>query len=126
MKPFKSALLVGVSVFLSVAANADEVIESWQCELKDDATFEDVQAINSKWLKFVNDHTDGGEITSALGRPVVGNQTRFLFIDSYPDMATWAATKDVLASDAGSEIDGMFEDVMECKENRLWNMEDTK
>jgi hypothetical protein len=30
-----------------MAANADGVIESWQCELKDDAKVEDVQAVNS-------------------------------------------------------------------------------
>lgn len=110
----------------ATVAIADSVVESWQCELKDDATVEDVQAVNSKWLKWVNDHTKGGEITSSLGQAVVGNQTRFLFVDSYPDMATWAATKEALDGDAGNEIDGMFADVMECKENRLWRMEATK
>ncbi len=126
MKLAKSALLVGASLFLSMAANADSIIESWQCELKDDATAEDVQAVNSKWLKWVNDHTEGGEVTSSLGSAVVGNLTRFLFVDSYPDMATWAAAKDALDSDEADELDEMFEDVMECSENRLWRMESTK
>ena len=126
MKLLKSAVLVGAALFLSTVASADSVIESWQCELKNDAEFEDVMAINSKWLKWVNDNTEGGEITSSLGRPVVGALTKFLFIDSYPDLATWAATKKVLDSDAAEEVDEMFADVMECKENRLWRMEDTK
>jgi len=126
MKLLKSALLVGVSLFITTVASADSVIESWQCELKDDAKYEDVQAINSKWLKWVNDNTEGGEITSSLGKPVVGALTKFLFVDSYPDMATWAAAKEALDSDAADELDEIFEDVMECKENRLWRMEDTK
>lgn len=126
MRLLKSASLVGIALLLSAAANADSVIESWQCELKNDATFEDVQAINKKWLKWVNEHTEGGEISSSLGRAVVGSLTRFIFVDSYPDLATWAAAKDVLDSDAADEIDDMFEDVMECKENRLWKMESTK
>ena len=126
MKLLKSAVLVGVALFLSTVASADSVIESWQCELKDDAKFEDVQAINSKWLKWVNDHTDGGKISSSLGKPVVGSLGKFLFIDTYPDLATWAAAKKVLDSDAAEEVDEMFADVMECKENRLWRMEDTK
>lgn len=126
MKLSKSILLVGMSLFLSSVAIADSVVESWQCELKNDATTEDVLAVNSKWLKFVNKHSEGRKITSSLGSAVVGNQTRFLFVDTYPDMATWAAVKDVLNGDAGEEIDGMFDDVMECKENRLWSMEDTK
>lgn len=126
MKLFKSALIVCTSLFLSMAANADSVIESWQCKLKDDAKIEDVQAVNSKWLKWVNDHTEGGEISSSLGTAVVGNVTKFIFVDSYPDMATWAAAKDALDSDEGNEIDGMFEEVSECSENRLWRMESTK
>lgn len=126
MRLLKSASLVGIALLLSAVANADSVIESWQCELKNDATFEDVQAINKKWLKWVNEHTEGGEISSSLGRAVVGSLTRFIFVDSYPDLATWAAAKDVLDSDAADEIDDMFEDVMECKENRLWKMESTK
>lgn len=125
MRLVKSALVVSMSLFLSTVAIADSVVESWQCELKDDAKFEDVQAINAKWLKWVNDNTEGGEITSSLGRPVVGALTRFLFVDSYPDLATWAAAKKVLDSDAAEEVDEMFADVMECKENRLWRMEDT-
>jgi hypothetical protein len=126
MRLFKSVLLLGASLFLSMAANADGIIESWQCELKDDAKIEDVQAINSKWLKWVNDHTEAGEVTSSLGTTVVGNLTRFIFVDSYPDMATWAAVKDALESDEGNEIDGMFNEVSECSENRLWRMESTK
>jgi len=47
------------------------------------------------------------------------------FVDSYPDLATWASAKDVLDSDGADEIDDIFEDVMECKENRLWKMEST-
>jgi hypothetical protein len=109
-----------------MAANADSVIESWQCELKDDAKVEDVQAVNSKWLKWINDHTEGGEISSSVGSAVVGNLTRFIFVDSYPDMATWAAAKDALESDEADEINEMFEDVSECSENRLWRMESTK
>lgn len=126
MRLLKSAVLTGLALLLSTVASADSIVESWQCELKNDATTEDVQAVNSKWLKFVNKHSKGGKITSSLGSAVVGNQSKFLFVDSYPDMATWAAVKDALNGDAGEEVDGMFEDVMECTENRLWSMEDTK
>lgn len=126
MKLSKSVLCVVVALLLSAVASADSIVESWQCELKDDAKFEDVQAINSKWLKWVNANTKGGEITSSLGTAIVGDQKHFLFVDSYPDMATWAAAKDALDSDAADELDDIFDDVMDCKQNRLWKMEDTK
>lgn len=122
----KTLFVAAALLSLSGAAIADSVIESWQCELKDDASIEDVQAINSKWLKWVNDNADGGEIKSAVGTAIVGNVTRFIFVDTYPDLATWASAKDALESDEADEFDEMFEDVSECKENRLWRMQDTK
>jgi hypothetical protein len=57
---------------------------------------------------------------------VVGNSERFIFVDTYPNLTTWAATKDALDSPAGNDLDELFEDVSECSENRLWKIEDTK
>ena len=49
----------------------------------------------------------------------------FPFADAYPDLATWAATQTALDSNAGSELEGMFDDVSECSKNRLWEFEPT-
>jgi hypothetical protein len=111
---------------LSGIAAADSIVETWTCEVKDGKKIEDVQAINSQWLKWVNDHVEGGGITSSVGESVVGNSDRFIFVDTYPNLATWAATKDALDTPEGSELDELFEDVSECSENRLWKIEDTK
>ncbi|MGI9236967.1 MAG: hypothetical protein ACR2QZ_06195 [Woeseiaceae bacterium] len=111
---------------LSGMANADSIAETWTCKVKDDKTIEDVQATNSKWLKWINAHVEGGGITSSVGTAVVGDSQRFIFVDTYPNLATWAAAKDVLDSDAGDELDDLFEDVSECSENRLWKIENTK
>ena len=111
---------------LSGIAAADSIVETWTCELKDDKKIEDVQAINSQWLKWVNDRVEGGGITSSVGESVVGNSEMFLFVDTYPNLATWAATKDALDTPEGGELDDLFEDVSECSENRLWKIEETK
>ena len=115
-----------VTLCLSGIAAADSVVETWTCKVNEDKKIEDVQAINSKWLKWVNAHVEGGGITSSVGESVVGNSDRFIFVDTYPNLATWAATKDALDSPAGEELDDLFEDVSECSENRLWKIEDTK
>ena len=120
------AFVATIALFLSGIASADSIAETWTCELKDGKKIEDVQAVNSKWLKWVNANVEGGGITSAVGTAVVGNTERFIFVDTYPDLATWAAAKDVLGSDAADELDDMFDDVSECSENRLWKIEDTK
>ena len=115
-----------ITLCLSGIAAADSIAETWTCKVKEGKKLEDVQAINSKWLKWVNAHVEGGGITSSVGESVVGNSEKFIFVDTYPNLATWAATKDALDSDAGDELDELFEDVSECSENRLWKIEDTK
>ena len=125
----KKFLAVTTSCFLlgfAVSAHADSVAESWLCELKDGKTVEDVQAINSKWLKWVNKRVENGVVRSAVGTAIVGNSEIFMFVDTYPDLTTWAAVKTLLDSDEGDEIDGMFNETSECSSNRLWNMQETK
>jgi hypothetical protein len=69
---------------------------------------------------------DGGGITSSIGTPVVGKLETFIFVDSYPNMAAWAAAKDAADGEDGNELDDMFDEVSECSENRLWSFEDTE
>ena len=126
MKITRSIPLAAAVLFAATAVHADQIIEAWTCEVKDDASIEDVQAVNSKWLKWVNDNVEGGEITSAVGMPVVGNLEIFLFVDTYPDLATWAAAKEALDSDEADELDDMFEDLSECSQNRVWRMQETE
>ena len=116
-----SCLVLG----FAVSAHADGVSETWLCELKEGKSVEDVQAVNSKWLKWVNARADG-VVRSAVGTAIVGNSEIFKFVDSYPDLTTWAAVKTLLDSDEGNEIDGMFNETSECSSNRLWDMQDTK
>jgi hypothetical protein len=127
MKNLLTATLVAlVMLCFSGMAVADSIAETWTCEVKEGKKVEDVQAQNSKWLKWINAHVDGGGITSAVGTSVVGNSEIFIFVDTYPNLATWAAAKDALDSEEGDELDDLFEDVSDCSENRLWKIEDTK
>lgn len=115
-----------VSLCLSGIAAADSIAETWTCKVEEGKKIEDVQAVNGKWLKWINAHVEGGGITSSIGTAVVGDSQTFIFVDTYPDLATWAAAKDVLDSDVGDELDDLFGDVSECSENRLWKIENTK
>jgi hypothetical protein len=126
MKKLITALLTAVALGFGGLAVADGIANVYTCELKDDMKIEDVQAQNSKWLKWVNEHVEGGGITSAVGTAVVGKQDIFIFIDTYPSLSSWAATQEALDSDAADELEDLFEDTNECSENRLWKIESTK
>jgi hypothetical protein len=114
------------SLCLSGIAAADSIAETWTCQVKEGKKLEDVLAVNSKWLEWVNAHVEGGGITSSVGESVVGNIENFIFLDTYPNLATWAATKDALDGDAGAELEDLFMEVSDCSENRLWRLKETK
>jgi hypothetical protein len=126
MKTKTSTILVALAfVCSSGPIFADSIIEVYNCELKEGKKQEELQAINSKWLKWVKENVDKG-IESSVGTAVVGDQDVFLFADTYPNLAVWAATQTWLDSDAASELQNIFEDVSDCSGNRLWKFEPTK
>jgi hypothetical protein len=125
MKKFTATVIASAVVALtSTPVFADSVINSFNCKLKDGKTIEDVHATNSKWLKWVRANVNE-KIESSVGTAIVGDTDMFLFIDTYPDLNTWAATQTALDSDAADELDNMFDDVTDCSQNRLWKVQPT-
>ena len=125
MKRTMTALVAVAGLSVSGLALADSFANVYTCKVKDDVEMEDVQKANSKWLKFVNAKVEGGGITSSVGTAVVGNFETFIFVDTYPSLSSWAATQELLDSDAGDEVDDLFEDLTDCSKNSLWKFEDT-
>jgi hypothetical protein len=126
MKKLIAPLIAVLGMSLAGVASADSFANVYTCKLKDDVELEAVQAANSKWLKFVNAKVAGGGITSSVGTAVVGNFETFIFVDTYPSLSSWAATQELLDSDAGDEVDDLFENLTDCSKNSLWKFEDTK
>jgi hypothetical protein len=121
------ALATIAFVILSGSSVAATYAEVFECKLTEGKTVEDAHAVNSKWLKWVNEHGGKGNITSSAGTAVVGDTEAFLWIDTYPDLATWSAIKTALDSKEGKEaLEDMFKGITECKENRLWKLDPTE
>ena len=55
------------------------------CILIDGKTIDDMRIVNSKWVEFVNENVEGGDITSHIITSVVGDMTpgKFQFVDSF-------------------------------------------
>lgn len=126
MKKIVSSVLFTLAIAVtSSSVFADSIVAAYTCELKEGKKMEELQAANSKWLKWVRANVSK-DIKSEVGTAVVGKQNMFLFADTYPDLTTWAATQTALDSDAGSEMEGLFGEISECSENRLWKFEPTQ
>lgn len=118
-------------VFLAAPALAwaddhpTHIVEFWKCELKDGMKMKDVVANNSKWLALARKTTGNDEVNSYMMESVVGDQTRFVFADVYPDMATWSAQKSADDTDEGKAIEDTFNELIDCSDNRLYKSHTT-
>lgn len=123
MKIGISTILITLTIiFASNSVFANPIVAAYTCKLKEGKKKEEVQAINIKWVKWVNEHVNK-DITSSVGTAVVGNQNIFMFVDTYPDLNVWAAATTALDSEAASELEDMFSTVSDCSENSLWKFE---
>jgi hypothetical protein len=126
MKKLIPAILFGAAA--TVASGplfADEYVAAYTCKLNEGKKVEDVLAANSAWLKWVRANVNEN-ISSHVGTAVVGHLDMFLFVDSYPDLATWAATETALNTEAPDEIEAGLNAAAKCSENNLWWMRPTQ
>jgi len=124
-KLVSSAIFATAIALVSNNLFADSVVASYTCKLKDDKTTEEVLAKNNVWLNWVRTNINK-DITSELGTAIVGKQDMFIFVDTYPDLNTWAATQTALDTDAAIELKDLFDEVSDCTENKLWKFKASK
>ncbi len=99
----------------------DRIAQILECKLKEGKTIEEAHAANSKWVVFINDNVEGGDIRSYVMTPQVGNieTGSFMYIDSYPSLESWAAGDKAIAMTAGKAIMDELQAVAECSKNSL-------
>lgn len=120
---FKKIIWTSVtSVFLlfSVAVHAEPISIVYSCELKEGSTKEDAMEINARWLKWARATGGSDEITSSFVSSVIGDLGGFMWVDTYPDIATWGKVVD-----ADSDFDAEFNDITTCSSNRMYRGEAT-
>ena len=96
------------------------IVEMWQCELKDGQKMEDVKANNTKWLALTRKEAASDDVRSYALNTIVGDQSKFVFVDTFPNLAAWSAAKSA-ESEEGKAIEATFDALMECTKNRLFN-----
>jgi len=109
---------------LSAGALADKVSEVFECELEKGMTMANAQAVNATWLAFMHANVSE-EITSVAATVLVGKSDEFRYVDTYPDLATWAAAKAALETDEGKAVQSGFEGIIECDKNKLYRLQNT-
>jgi len=121
MKKLFLALIFFISPSLCLAAAGDtSAVEMFQCELKEGKTMKEVQANNTRWLALTRKEAGTENVSSHALQSTVGDLSKFVFADIYPDLASWAAAKSAEESEEGKAIEDTFNELMECTKNRLY------
>lgn len=123
----KSVLAVMTTAFLLMAAavSADPVTVVFTCKLNDDKTKDEAMAVNAEWLKWARATGGSDEITSSYVSTVIGDFGSFMWVDTYPDLVTWAKVNESDFEEAQPEISAAFDDLTTCKGNRMYRGEAT-
>ena len=121
MKKFIQAIVFCLAGISMAAQAADSrVVELWHCELEEGATMEQVAAANGKWLTFVNNTVEDGEIRSYAMESIVGESGPFVFVDTFPGKMAWATAKEALETPEGKAVEAGFKGLWKCSKNRLY------
>ena len=120
MKKIAVAVFASLLLGLASVAAADPVTVVFSCKLNDGKTKEDAMAVNAKWLKWARETGGSDEITSSYVSTVIGDLGGFMWVDTYPDIATWGKI-----ADGDSGLDDAFNEVSTCSGNRMYRGEET-
>ncbi len=105
----------------SSAIAEDRVVVIWNCELADGKTTEDVQTANGRWVKFNNKEVAGGDIRSFVATAIVGDVSGFTYLDSFPNIESWAGMQKAMASAAGRALEAELNQTATCSQSSLYN-----
>ena len=114
--------ITSVFLLLSATAHADPVSLVYSCTLNDGYTMEDAMEINSRWLKWARETGGSDEITSSYVTTLVGDLGGFMWVDTFPDIATWGKLVD---DDSGASFDAEFNEVSTCSGARMYQGQET-
>jgi len=121
--------LVGTVIMLmaSFSVNADTRVEQvWTCTLNDGKTLEELNAVHGKWIAWANKQPFGGDIRGHVVSSLVGAEfSVVLLIDSYPDLATYAADIEAYYAAEGQALDAEYDAVSTCTSSALYTVTDS-
>lgn len=120
----KKALIATAIIALSFTsfcyANTS-IVDVWTCKLNPGKTMKDAGTVNEKWAKFMNAHVKGGGINSYDLSPLVGDQGHFLYVDSYPNLQSWASSEKVMENKEGKALLKEIQAIAKCSKNSLYS-----
>jgi hypothetical protein len=115
-------IAIAIMLLLTLPAYADSVVQVWNCELNDDKTFKELEAVSQAWLKAARGIKGGEEMEVYLNYAVGADEDAdgVLFILVAPSFESWGAFEDRYEDSPAAEADEAFNEVASCSTPSLW------
>ena len=122
--------VIGLSTVCEAqVAEGERIVEIWTCTLNEGYSMEDIESTSTRWRDLVLSggatDVDSYRLSHLVGtmrghEPTEDVTSSFLFIDSFPDVASWMAAKRAEVTPEGQEIMAAFTQSNTCGANTLY------
>ena len=122
--------VIGLSAVCEAqVAEGERIVEIWTCTLNEGYSMEDIERTSTRWLDLVLSggatDVDSYRLSHLVGtmrghEPAEDVTSSFLFVDSFPDVASWMAAKRAEMTPEGQEIMAAFTQSNTCGTNTLY------
>ena len=122
----KSKMFLMLALVMMVAAApafSGEAVQMWKCEMDDDATEAQVEAMAANWLAAAKKVDGGANFKAYVYFPVAVNATGemdVMFIVVAPTFAEWGTFWDNYSGSAAADLEKEHNEAVVCPDSVLW------
>ena len=116
-----ASLLGGTFLLFAGSAAADGVTHVWECEMDDDATYEQLESSSSEWTAAARKIDGVADLEVYLEFPMAGEElNEFLFVMSLPSATAWGQFMDGYEGSEAETVDEEWGEIASCDEAMIF------
>ena len=125
MKTIAGLMFVFMLIILAAPAYSAEVVQIYNCEQDEDATDGQIKAVAAEWLKAAKKMKGGEQLRVYMRFPIVGEmgENDFVFVIRAPSLEQWSMFMSGYKDSVLEEIDDKLDELCDCPDSSLWEIE---
>lgn len=122
MKTRLTTLLLGVFLLsFGPIAQADSIVQLWDCELREGKTRAELMEVSVAWMNAVKAMDSAEGFEAYIEYPIAAaTMNGFTFVMVVGSAAEWGAFEDAYPGSKADEIDEEWGQVAECSSSSIW------
>ena len=116
-----ASLLGSALLLFAGGAAADGVTHVWECEMDEDATYDQLEALSKQWTTAARKIDGVGDLEVYLEFPMAGEElNEFLFVMSLPSATAWGRFMDGYEGSEAETVDEEWGEIASCDEAMIF------